>query len=176
MDAVGRHLLYCKDIGVVVEVLGGVDHLGEAAALMLHQHVGQEQRERLVADQFARAPDRMAEAERRLLAGEAEGARLRQILRQKRQVRLLAALNQGQFEFELAVEMVLDHRLMAAGDEDKMLDTGLPRLVHHVLDQRAVHHGQHFLRHGLGSRQEAGAETGDREYGFTDTGHARLAV
>ena len=110
VDAVGRHFLDRDDIGVVVEVLGGVDHLREAAARILHQHVGQQQRERLMADQFARAPDRVAEAERRLLAGEAEGARLRQILRQQREVRLLAALDQCQFELELAVEMVLDHR------------------------------------------------------------------
>ena len=78
-DAVRRHFLDRDDVGVVVERLGGVDHLREAAALVLHQHVGQQQRERLVADQFARAPDRMAEAERRLLAGEARRARLRQI-------------------------------------------------------------------------------------------------
>jgi hypothetical protein len=81
MDAVGRHFLHRENIGVVVEILGGIDHLGQAAARMLHQHVGQQQRERLVADQFARAPDRMAEAERRLLAGEAESTGLRQVLR-----------------------------------------------------------------------------------------------
>ena len=32
--------------------------------------------------------------------------------------------------------------------------------------------GQHFLRHGLGRRQEAGSQAGDREYGFADAGHA----
>jgi hypothetical protein len=31
---------------------------------MLHQHIRQQQREWLVADQLARAPDRVAEAER----------------------------------------------------------------------------------------------------------------
>ena len=70
--------------------------------------------------------------------------------------------------------MILDHRLVAAGDEDEMLDAGLARFVHHVLDQRAVDHRQHFLRHGLGRRQEAGAEAGDREYGFADAGHAGI--
>ena len=44
-------------------------------------------------------------------------------------------------------------------------------LVDHVLDQRPVDHGQHFLRHGLGGRQEAGAEAGDREDGFADRFH-----
>ena len=125
VHALRRHFFDRDDVGVVVELVGGVDHLREAAALVLHQHVGQQQRERLVADQFARAPDRMAEAERRLLAGEAGGARLRQVLRQQRELGLLAALVKRQLELELAVEMVLDHALVAAGDEDEMLDAGL---------------------------------------------------
>jgi hypothetical protein len=70
--------------------------------------------------------------------------------------------------------MVLDHRLVPAGDEDEMLDAGLARFVHDVLDQRPVHHGEHFLRHGLGRRQEAGSQACDREYGFADAGHAGL--
>ena len=53
------------------------DHLAPGSLSRLHDHVGQQQRERLVADEVARAPDRMAEAERRLLAGEAGLARRR---------------------------------------------------------------------------------------------------
>jgi hypothetical protein len=34
---------------------------------------------------------------------------------------------------------------------------------HGILNQRLVHHRQHFLRAGLGRRQETRAETGDRE-------------
>ena len=82
----------------------------------------------------------------------------------------LLALEQRHFQLELAVEMVLDDALVAAGDEDEMLDAGLARLVDHVLDQRPVDHRQHLLGHGLGGRQEAGAEAGhgkDRlAYGF----------
>ena len=81
---------------------------------------------------------------------------------------LLAALVERGFELELAVEMILDHALVAPGDENEMLDAGLARLVHDVLDQRPVDHGQHFLRHGLGGGQEAGAETGDGKDGFAD--------
>ena len=40
----------------------GVDHLREAAGIVLDQHVRQQQRERLVSDQLARAPHRVAEA------------------------------------------------------------------------------------------------------------------
>ena len=36
------------------------------------------------------------------------------------------------------VEMVLDHALVAAGDEDEMLDAGFLGLVDHILDQRLV--------------------------------------
>ena len=71
--------------------------------------------------------------------------------------------------------MVLDHALVAAGDEDEMLDAGLACFVHHVLDERPVQHGQHFLRHGLGRRQEAGPEAGDGKDGFADAGHAGFA-
>ena len=46
--------------------------------------------------------------------------------------------------------MVGDHALVAAGDEDEMLDPRLARLVDHILQRRAVDDGQHFLRHGLG--------------------------
>ena len=34
--------------------------------------------------------------------------------------------------------MILDHRLVAAGDEDEVLDAGLAGLVDHVLQHRAV--------------------------------------
>jgi len=46
----------------------GVDHLLERAGGAGHQIVGQQHRERLVAHNMARAPHRMAEAERLLLA------------------------------------------------------------------------------------------------------------
>ena len=99
---------------------------------MLHQHVGQQEREGLVPDELARAPHRMAQPKRRLLAREARGAGAGLVLGQKRRGRRSCALLQGHFEFELAVEMVLDHALVAPGDEDEMLDAGLPRLVHHM--------------------------------------------
>ena len=171
VDAVGRHLLDRDDVGALAERARGVDHLREAAAVVLHQHVGQQQRERLVSDQLARAPHRVAEAERRLLAREAGGARARQVARQQLEIGVPLPLVQRVLELELAVEMVLDDALVAAGDEDEMLDAGLARLVDHVLDQRPVDHRQHFLGHGLGGGQEPGAEAGDRENGFADRFH-----
>ena len=70
-----------RDGDVVAAVLVvGLDHLGEARLRRMMQHVRQQQRERLVADDVARAPDGVAEAERRLLAGEARLAGARQVV------------------------------------------------------------------------------------------------
>src|SRR5262245_6292187 len=86
------------------------------------------------------------------------------------------SLRERVFELELAVEMVLDDGLVAASDEDEMLDAGLARLVDHMLNQRPVDHRQHLLRHGLGGRQEPGAQPGDRENGFADRFHAFTGI
>ncbi|MNY15554.1 hypothetical protein D3C86_1487740 [compost metagenome] len=154
----------------------GIHHLLEHAGLGLEDHVGEQQGEGLVTDNVARAPDGVAQAQRFLLAGEAGAAGRGQVLLQFFERLGLAAALQRRLELELAVEMVLDHALVAPGDEDEMLDTGLARLVHGVLDQRAVHHGQHFLGHGLGCRQETGSQTCDWKHGCTDTfGHAMLS-
>jgi hypothetical protein len=64
--------------------------------------------------------------------------------------------------------VILDDSLVAAGDEDEMLDAGLLGLVNHILDQWFVDDGKHFLRHRLGGGQDAGAEAGDRKNGFAD--------
>jgi hypothetical protein len=116
-----------------------------AATVGERDHVRQEQRERLVADDIARAPHRMAESERLLLAGEAglSGKRLQAL--QPGELVVLAALRQRVVQLELDVEMVLDDGLVAAGDEDEVLDTRLARLVDHVLDDRPVDDGQHLL-------------------------------
>ena len=49
-------------------------------------------------------------------------------------------------------------RLVAPGDEDKMLDTRFPRLIDGKLDDRAIDDGQHFLGHGFGRGQKTGAK------------------
>src|SRR6516162_4309863 len=114
----------------------------------------------------------MPQSERLLLAREARGARRRQVGRQRLQLGPPLAVAQRHLELELTIEVILDDALVATGDEDEMLDAGLPRLVDDMLDQRPVDDRQHLLGHGLGGGQEAGAETGDREYGFADGFHA----
>ena len=66
------------------------------------------------------------------------------------------------------VEMVRDDALVAAGDEDEMLDPRLARLVDHILQRRTVDDRQHLLRHGLGGGEEARAEAGDGKDGLAE--------
>ena len=154
-----RHFLHRDHVAAGLVV--GVDHLAEAAASGLDEHVRQENGEGLVAHHLARAPHRVAEAERFLLAGEARLAGREPDLLQEIEGFLLAALAQGMFQLEGHVEMVGDHVLVAPGDEDEMLDPRLARFIDHVLDDRTVDHGQHFLRDRFRGGQETGAETGD---------------
>jgi hypothetical protein len=152
VQAISGHLLDGDDVGIVTEVAPRVDHLREAAAIVLHQHVGQQQGEWLAADELARAPYRVAEPERELLPREARCSGTREVAREQFEVVVPLALRQRVLELELPIEMVLDDSLVAASDEDEMLDAGLARLVDHVLDQRAVDHRQHLLGHGFGGR------------------------
>ena len=110
----------------------------------------------------------MAEAERRLLAGEAGRAGGRKIGHQRVVFDLFAPSLEGVFELVGRVEMILDDALVAAGHEDEMLDPRLARLVDHVLKDRPVDDGQHLLRNRLGRWQETRAETGDGQHGFAD--------
>jgi hypothetical protein len=70
------------------------------------------------------------------------------------------------------IEMILDRDLVAAGHEHEFVDAGGEAFLDGVLDQRPVDHRQHLLGHRLGRRQEARAQAGDRQDGFTDAlGH-----
>ena len=142
----------------------------------LHQHVGEEEGEGLVADELAGAPDRVPESERLLLAREARASRLRQIGGDGLKLGGLAARGKHLLELELPVEMVLDGALVAARHEDEMLDAGFPRLVDHMLDERPVDDGQHLLGNRLGRGQKAGAEPCHREHGLTNASSHSVLV
>src|SRR6516165_9061957 len=114
----------------------------------------------------------MAEPKRFLLARETCRAGSWQILIEIIENLVLLALEQRHFEFELAIEMVLDDALVATGHENEMLDSSLAGFIHDMLDQRPVDDRQHLFRHGLGRGQEARAEPGYRKNGLTDGFHA----
>jgi hypothetical protein len=171
VNAVEFHRLDRDDVGVLAETVAGIDHLAEAAAIVLHQHVGKQKGKRLVTDQLARTPHCMPKPERQLLAGEARGSGAWQVVRQCIEIGRPLPSGQRVLELELAVEMVLDHTLVAAGDEDEMLDASVARFIDHVLDQRAVDHGQHFFGHRVGGGQEPSDEPGDRKNGLANGLH-----
>jgi hypothetical protein len=85
---------------------------------------------------------------------------------------VLLPFQQRHLKLELAVEMIFNDPLVAAGHEDEMLDSGRAGLVHNMLDQGPIDYRQHLLRHCLGGRQEPGAKAGDGKYSFTDGFHA----
>ena len=159
-----RRIAFLHADDVAAAVLVKFHHLAHAAFFRLHDHVWQEQREGLVADDVAGAPDRMSEAHGNLLARVADLAGFRLDALQHFELLRLSALLESLVEFELDVEMVFDHRLVAPGDEDEMLDTRLACLVHHILDDGPVDDRDHLLGDGLGGRQEAGAQSRDREH------------
>src|SRR4029453_9794842 len=71
--------------------------------------------------------------------------------------------------------MILDDALVAARDEDEMLDAGIPRLVDDMLNHRTVDDRQHLLGYRLGRGQEAGAKPCHGEHGLADaSGHPVL--
>src|SRR5579872_1236301 len=125
-----------------------------------------------MTEQFAGAPHRMAKPKRLLLTRETGRAGPRQVLIEIIEDLVLLPFEQCHFELELAVEMIFDDAFVAARDENEMLDSSLASFVHHMLNQRPVDDRQHLLRHGLGRRQEPGAEPGYGEDRFTDAFHA----
>lgn len=161
---------------VAADLLVGIDHLRQAAALGQDQVVGQQHGKGLVAHHLAGAPDGMPQPQRPLLAGIDDLASTRDHLRQICQGSVASALAQGGVQLEALVEMVFQGRLAAARHHDQPLDPGFARLFHGILDQRLVDDRQHFLGHRLGGRQESGAEAGDRENGGADaSGHGLLS-
>src|SRR5262249_17613861 len=87
------------------------------------------------------------------------------------EIGLSLALAQRHLELEGAVEMILDDALVAPGNENEMLDAGLPCFVDDMLDDGPVDNREHFLGHGLGGGQESGPQTGNGEDGFADSFH-----
>ena len=171
-DAVGRDVLvrdlHGRDHVAAADLRVGLDHLLEAGGLGVDHVVGQHHREGLVADQVARAPDRVAEAAALLLADVGDAAARHVGLLEELEQRGLLAVDERLLELGGAVEIVLERALAARGDEDELLDAGGARLVDRVLDQRPVDQRQDFLRHRLGGRQEPRPETGDRQHRLGD--------
>ena len=140
----------------------------------IDQVVGEDHGERLVAHHGLRAQHGMAQAQGLGLADIDEVHAGGRDLAHDAQQLVLALRGELGLEFRRPVEVILDGALVAAGDEDHVGDACGHGLLDRVLDQGLVHHRQHLLGHGLGGRQEAGAETGDGEHGSADGFHGEL--
>ncbi len=66
------------------------------------------------------------------------------------------------------VEVVFHGALLAAGDEDHLLDAGADSLLDAVLDDRLVDQRQHLFGLRIGGGKEACPPTGGRKDGFAD--------
>ena len=129
--------------------------------------IGQQDCERLVADQFARGEDGMAQAQRLFLAHIGDVNQVRNLADDLQQVGL-AALLQHFLQFVADVEVVFDRRFAASGDDDDLIAAGSNRFLNAVLNDGFVHQRQHFLGLRLGGRQEPGAQAGSGKNGFAN--------
>ena len=113
-DLVGRHF-FERDHRPAAALVD-VEHRAQQRTVVDHDVVGEQHRERLVTDVMARDRDRVAEPERIALAHVVDVGELGRELHFLQQV-VLAALLEVVLELEVAVEVVLDRALAAAGDD-----------------------------------------------------------
>ena len=133
-----------------------------------HQVVGQQHGKGLAGHDVLGAQHGMAQAQHAVLAHVRKVHVFHAHRAQQLQQALLARGFELVFELVGGVEMVFNGALVAAGDEHHVPDAGGVGFFDGVLDQRLVHHRQHFLGLGLGGRQKARAQASDGEDGDID--------
>ena len=129
--------------------------------------VGQDDRERLVADKLLGHQHRVAQAELLLLADVADLGHVADLAHAAKHLDVALLLEQV-LQLVGVVEMVLDGALLAAGDDDDLLDAGGDCFLDAVLDDRLVDERQHLLGLRLGGGQEPRSPAGGRKDGFAD--------
>ena len=144
-----------------------IHHLFETGHLGIDDVVGQEDREGLVAHQFARGEHGVAQAQRLFLAHIGDVDQVGNLADDLQQVGL-AALLQHFFQFVADVEVVFDGLFAASGDDDDLIAAGRDRLFDAVLDDGLVHQRQHLFGLRLGGGQKPGAQTGSGKNGFAN--------
>ena len=110
-----------------LDALEHVDHLLHRRRVGIDHIVGQDDGERLVADQLARDEHGVAEAERLALADVREVDQVRD-LADLGELFALAARLEKRLELDRHVEVILDGVLAAAGHQDDVVDAGRRRL------------------------------------------------
>ena len=174
-----RHFLHGQHAGVLPVMQ--VDHLLQhrsTTRCRLHQVIGQQDGEGLVAHHLAGTQHGVAQAQRLGLTDvDTVHATGQRFLDGFQQLVLALGLQLG-FQLIGLVEVILDAALVAPGDEDHLGDAGSRCLFHRILDQRSVDDRQHLLGLRLGGGKEAGTQPGDREYSFANAvvGHDQLPI
>ena len=123
----------------------------------VHEVVAEHDDERLVADVLAGHRHGVAEAEGLALADVVDVGEVGEAA-DVGELGVLALAGQLQLELDVAVEVVLDGPLVAAGDDEDVVDPGGDGLLDDVLDRRRVDDREHLLGLGLGGREEPGAQ------------------
>ncbi len=144
-----------------------VHQLFKTGHLRVDDVIRQENCKRLVAHQFARGKDGMAQAQRLFLPHIRDVNQVRNLADDFQQVSL-AALLQHLLQFVADVEVVFDGRFAASGDDDDLIAAGGDGFLDTVLNDRFVHQGQHLFGLRLGGRQEPGAQAGSGKNGFAN--------
>ena len=112
---------------------------------------------------MARDRHRVPEAERIALADVVDVGEVGRELHFLQEV-VLARVVEEVLELEVAVEVVLDRALVAAGDDQDVGEPGLHGLFDDVLDRGLVDDRQHLLGRALRRRQEARAQAGGGDH------------
>ena len=122
-----------------------------------HHVVAEEHEEALPRHGIGRRADGMAEAVRLVLETEVYGKAAR--LGNGIGISGLSTRTQKLFKGRIRLEVAQKLRLVGARHDDGVRNLlGFERLLYHVLDNRLVKHGKHFLGRALGRRQKAGAQ------------------
>jgi hypothetical protein len=151
----------------MVDWVESFDHLLHAGDGGVDDVVGQEDGERLVADDLFCLKDGVAEPERFGLAGVGNAGEFGDSARDFEEGGFIFC-GEGGFKFGTAIEVVFHGGFAAAGDDDDLVAAGGYCLFDTVLDERLVDEAEHLLGHGLGGGKEAGAHACGRKDGLTD--------
>ena len=131
------------------KLLMHADQLADRGLVGNNNVVSVQHCERLVADKGLRAPDRMPQAARLLLADILDVAQTRQGDHLVVQI-LLAGGKKLFLQFRRMIEMILNQRFAAVGNNQDILDPACDSLLHDILDSGLVHNRKHLFGNGLG--------------------------
>ena len=174
-DAVVRHLrtrhLFERDDRTGTCPLEGRDHpLHDVARRMQpDDRVAESHHERVRSDERAGAEHGVSKAPQLPLA-RVEELGVRALVGELLEEVFLAGFAQRLRQLAVQVEVVFDRRLARPGDEEQALHPDARQFLDDVLHHGLAPDRQHLLRLGLGGRQQARAQAGDRNDGDVD-GH-----